>query len=92
MPRHSKSPTPEFKPYTKQTSSDAPQSEDTPKKRGAGRPWTSEDLIILFDVVVKHGASTKSFEGAIEGRTRRQCVMTWWYVLSIVDVVSMGRY
>jgi len=42
-----------------------------------GRPWTDAEKLILFELAVKHGASMKTFEGKIEGRTGKQCFSTW---------------
>jgi hypothetical protein len=33
--------------------------------------------LILFELAVKNGASIKTFEGKIAGRTGKQCYNTW---------------
>jgi hypothetical protein len=41
------------------------------------RPWTSEELVKLFDAVAKRGAVGGAFDGLIEGRTGASCYSTW---------------
>jgi hypothetical protein len=62
--------------------SESRDSSDTPSKRptaggNSGRPWTPEEKLKIFEIVVKHGASVKHFEGVIEGRTAKQCYLSW---------------
>jgi len=55
-----------------------PKPKPKPKSVGRkARPWTDAERLILFELAVKRGASKKSFEGKIEGRTGKQCYLTW---------------
>ncbi|ORY23623.1 hypothetical protein BCR39DRAFT_561881 [Naematelia encephala] len=60
--------------------SSSPDSTTSPSKKPkskVSRPWTAGDLLIIFDVVTKRGASIPNFEGMIEGRTGTQCYSNW---------------
>lgn len=44
---------------------------------GRGRAWTPAERLLLFDIAVTTGASSKSFDAVIPGRTAKQCYDTW---------------
>ncbi|WWC85935.1 uncharacterized protein L201_000805 [Kwoniella dendrophila CBS 6074] len=52
-------------------------STKTERKREnvAGRKWTSEELLILFNHVMKNGQ--RDWDNAVQGRTANQCNQTW---------------
>ncbi|WVQ93789.1 hypothetical protein IAU59_000867 [Kwoniella sp. CBS 9459] len=72
----------DIKPYARDKET-TPQQEDnkptvsSPSKRAgvAGRKWTSEELLQLFEHVLKNGP--RNWEGVVEGRTVNQCMQTW---------------
>ncbi|ORY23611.1 hypothetical protein BCR39DRAFT_346038 [Naematelia encephala] len=78
-------------PKKRKTPADAP-SDDSPKriktpskpspKKLTPKPWTSEEMIKLFDTAIKSGASGKAFDGLIPGRTGEQCYGNWRMVIA----------
>jgi len=79
---HPRASTPRPSPSTPtRHTSDEDATVDTPtksaKRGGHAKAWSAEDLISLFDVVAKSGASGKGFDGAVDGRTGAQCYSTW---------------
>jgi hypothetical protein len=87
MPKATTSPTSpvDIKPYLVTSTSRDPAKPKTPPKLSSkpksvgtkARPWTDAERLILFELAVKHGASIKTFEGKIAGRTGKQCYNTW---------------
>ncbi|RSH85575.1 hypothetical protein EHS25_003714 [Saitozyma podzolica] len=74
-PPPSPSPYPDTSPI-----SSAKSSATSPRRARASttlRPWTSEELVKLFDTVAKRGAVGSAFDGLIEGRTGASCYSTW---------------
>jgi len=69
--RKTKSPDPPAKPakYTKT----AVKPDVVPKRR----VWTMTDKLTLLSVATRRGASIKSFEGAIDGRSGLACYIQW---------------
>ncbi|OCF45200.1 hypothetical protein I317_01003 [Kwoniella heveanensis CBS 569] len=79
----------DFKPYARTTTTDnqnttpkqkndaEPNFPSSPSKRAgvAGRKWTSEELLQLFEHVLKNGP--RNWDGVVEGRTGNQCMQTW---------------
>ncbi|WWC85932.1 uncharacterized protein L201_000802 [Kwoniella dendrophila CBS 6074] len=82
---------PTCKPYSSLESSDSKPKleEEKPKKSktksttntssNAKRPWTSEELMQVYEHVKKNGC--KSWENAVEGRTSNQCYKVWTQTL-----------
>jgi len=65
----------ETNPYSRQAFIDNQTSNK--KKRVPGRPWTKEEVLILFNIAIRQEASAKAFEGVVEGRTGKQCYDTF---------------
>ncbi|OCF59512.1 hypothetical protein L486_02179 [Kwoniella mangroviensis CBS 10435] len=67
------------KPKTEPTT---PKTESSPRHKTKrtrvatpNKKWTSEELITLFNHVLKNGQ--KDWDRAVEGRTANQCCQTW---------------
>ncbi|WVF66162.1 hypothetical protein IAT40_000902 [Kwoniella sp. CBS 6097] len=72
----------DIKPYDRPKASTPNRKESKPdisspsKRVGvAGRKWSSDELLQLFEHVLKNGP--RNWEGVIEGRTVNQCQQTW---------------
>ena len=91
MPRSSQTPSApkgDVKPYDRSSPSSAAKSPEGNKRGGPGRPWTGEEKLVIFDLAMKHGTSLKVFEGCLEGRTAKQCYLTWTWVATTLILVS----
>ncbi|KAK6905358.1 hypothetical protein I204_05308 [Kwoniella mangroviensis CBS 8886] len=86
MPRTPKKSLLPFTPYKPRTPSQSPipkceieeksDSSTSPSPNlSAKRPWTSDELMQLYDHVKKNGS--KTWEGAVQGRTSNQCYKVW---------------
>lgn len=87
MPATKSPSTPKRKPYTRDdpgsnddTKPDISPSKSTPSNQG--QSWSAEELIKVFEVATKVGASAKNFERLLEGRTGVQCNANWRLVFS----------
>jgi hypothetical protein len=69
--RKTKSPDPPLKPAKNTKTAVKPAV--VAKKRA----WTMTDKLTLLAVVTKRGASIKTFEGAIDGRSGLACYIQW---------------
>ncbi|WWC58268.1 uncharacterized protein I303_100806 [Kwoniella dejecticola CBS 10117] len=95
MPKSTKTPiSTGSKPYKRESHSPSqdikpnPSISPSPKKNqntvaGKRRPWTSDELLQLFEHVIKHGAAGKKvWESAVEGRTANQAYLAWQQTLA----------
>ncbi|RXK37171.1 hypothetical protein M231_05540 [Tremella mesenterica] len=46
------------------------------------KAWMGEEKVRMFELVMKHGLSIKTFEGQFEGRTAKQCYDSWSHTMA----------